>query len=156
MTTAIFPGTFDPFTIGHFDVLQRALRVFDRIIIAVNDNQNKKTLFTTGERAAMIQQAVQPFAGAVTVSIYDCLTVDFCGRHHVKVIVRGIRTAADYNLESVMAQANHQLAPDIDTIFFPSLPEHTCISSSIVRDILLHRGDVSAFIPKGMEIIHKN
>ncbi|MDR2358585.1 MAG: pantetheine-phosphate adenylyltransferase [Prevotellaceae bacterium] len=153
MKTAIFPGTFDPFTIGHFDVVQRALQIFDKVIIAtIGDNQKKKTLFSSEARAAMIKQAMQPYAGKVEVVIYDTMTVDFCRAHHSNFIIRGIRTVGDYNFESIMAQANQKLSPVIDTVFFPSRPEHAYICSSVVRDILLYQGDVSAFIPKGMEI----
>lgn len=153
MKTAIFPGTFDPFTIGHFDVVQRALQIFDKVIIAViGDNKNKRTLFTAEARAAMIKQAVQPYAGKAEVAIYDTMTVDFCRQHHSDFIIRGIRTIGDYNFESIMAQANQRLSPAIDTVFFPSRPEHAYICSSVVRDILLYQGDVSAFIPEGMTI----
>ncbi|MDR0693915.1 MAG: pantetheine-phosphate adenylyltransferase [Prevotellaceae bacterium] len=153
MKTAIFPGTFDPFTIGHFDVVQRALQIFDKVIIAtIGDNQKKKTLFPAETRADMIKQALQPYTGNVEVVVYDTMTVDFCRAHHSNFIIRGIRTIGDYNFESIMAQANQKLSPVIDTVFFPSRPEHAYICSSVVRDILLYHGDVSAFIPKGMKI----
>ncbi|MDR3133962.1 MAG: pantetheine-phosphate adenylyltransferase [Prevotellaceae bacterium] len=153
MKTAIFPGTFDPFTIGHFDVVQRALQIFDKVIVAaIGDNRNKKTLFSSEARAAMIRQALQPCGDSVEVAIYDTMTVDFCRQRHSRFIIRGIRTLVDYNFENTMAQANQRLSPDIDTVFFPSRPEHAYICSSVVRDILLYHGDVSAFIPKGMKI----
>lgn len=153
MKTAIFPGTFDPFTIGHFDVVQRALQVFDRVVVAaIGDNQNKQTLFSSEARAAMVEQALQPLAGRTEVAVYDTMTIDFCRKYHAKFIIRGIRTMVDYNFESIMAQANQKLSPDIDTFFIPSRPEHIYICSSVVRDILLHHGDVSAFIPEGMKI----
>jgi pantetheine-phosphate adenylyltransferase len=152
MKTAIFTGTFDPFTVGHLDVLQRALQVFDKVIVAVGNNRNKQTLFTSEARADMILQAVQQFGDRVEAVIYDTMTVDFCRKYHTNFIVRGIRTVVDYNFESIMAQANQRLSPEIDTLFFPSRPEHAYICSSVVRDILLHHGDVSAFIPKGMKI----
>ncbi len=152
MKTAIFPGTFDPFTTGHFDVMQRALLLFDKLIIAIGDNRNKKTLFTPAERAAMISQATQRYADRVAVEAYDSLTVDFCRQHNARFIVRGIRTVSDFDFENIVAQANQQLAPDIESIFFPSRPEHSYICSSVVRDILLHGGDVSPLIPAGMII----
>ncbi len=152
MKTAIFPGTFDPFTIGHFDVMQRALLLFDKLIIAIGDNRNKKTLFTPAERAAMISQTTHRYADRVAVETYDSLTVDFCRQHNARFIVRGIRTVSDFDFENIVAQANQQLAPDIESIFFPSRPEHSYICSSVVRDILLHGGDVSPLIPAGMII----
>jgi pantetheine-phosphate adenylyltransferase len=155
MKTAIFPGSFDPFTIGHFDVLQRALQLFDKVIIAVGNNHNKQTLFTAEERAAMIAQAVEPFGERVAVAVYGNLTVDFCHQHQARFIVRGIRTASDFDFENIAAQTNYKLAPDIQSLFFPSHPEHTCICSSVVRDVLLHGGDVSAFIPQGMTLLRK-
>jgi pantetheine-phosphate adenylyltransferase len=152
MKKAIFPGTFDPFTIGHFDVLQRALPLFDTIIIAVGDNRSKHALFTADRRKAMIEQAVGPYADRVTVAIYDTLTVDFCRRHQALFLIRGVRTASDFEYENRAAQANHQLAPEVQSLFFPAHPEHAFVCSSVVRDILLHGGDVSAFIPAGMTL----
>ena len=153
MKTAIFPGTFDPFTIGHFDMLQRALQLFDTVIVAIGDNCNKKTLYTSDERAAMINQVVAQFGTRVRVVPYDNLTIDFCRANGARFIVRGIRTVSDFDYENMIAQTNQRLAPDIDTLFFPSHPKHAFICSSVVRDVLLHGGDVSMFIPEGMEII---
>ncbi|MDR0729971.1 MAG: pantetheine-phosphate adenylyltransferase [Prevotellaceae bacterium] len=150
MNTAIFPGSFDPFTVGHFDVLKRALPLFDRIIVAVGDNRNKKTLFTAEERKTMITQAVEPLAGAVAVQTYRTLTVELCRTHGAAFIIRGIRTCNDFDYEHIIAQANYTLAPDIQTLFFPARPDHTFICASIVRDILLHGGDVTALIPEGV------
>ena len=155
MKTAIFPGTFDPFTIGHFDVLQRALQLFDTVIIAIGDNCNKKTLYTSEERAAMINQVIAQFGTRVKVVAYDNLTIDFCRQNGARFIVRGIRTVSDFDYENMIAQANQLLASEIDTLFFPSLPQHTFICSSVVRDVLLHGGDVSMFLPDGMKIISR-
>ncbi|MDR1681523.1 MAG: pantetheine-phosphate adenylyltransferase [Prevotellaceae bacterium] len=154
MKTAIFPGSFDPFTVGHFDVLKRALPLFDRIIIAVGDNQNKKTLFNSEQRKAMIAQAIRPFADTVTVLTYDTLTVELCRVYGAAFIIRGIRTVSDFDYENSIAQANVTFAPDVQTLFFPSRPEYSFISSSIVRDVLLHGGDVSALVPEGVTILN--
>ncbi len=156
MKIAIFPGTFDPFTIGHFDVLQRALQLFDKVIVAIGDNSNKRTLFTPEERAIMISQAVALFDDRVCVATYEHLTVDFCREQDAHFIIRGIRTVSDFDFENMVAQANQRLAPDIDTLFFPSQPDHAFISSSVVRDILMHGGDVSSFIPSGMKVIPRS
>jgi len=153
MKTAIFPGTFDPFTIGHFDVLQRTLLLFDTVIVAIGDNSNKQTLYTSDERAAMISQVVAQFGERVKVISYDNLTIDFCRQNGARFIVRGIRTVSDFDYENMIAQTNQLLAPDIDTLFFPSQPHHSFICSSVVRDVLLHGGDVSMFLPDGMKII---
>jgi pantetheine-phosphate adenylyltransferase len=153
MKTAIFPGSFDPFTIGHFDVVLRALPLFDNIIIAIGGNQNKSTLFTAEERKTMIEQAVRPYAANVTVTIYHNLTVNLCREHNARFIIRGIRTVADFDYENIVAQANYKLSPEVQSIFFPSHPELSFVCSSVVRDILLHGGDVSAFIPEGMKIV---
>jgi pantetheine-phosphate adenylyltransferase len=150
MNTAIFPGSFDPFTVGHFDVLKRALLLFDRIIVAVGDNHTKKMLFTSEERKTMIAQAVEPFADTVAVQTYNTLTVELCRTYGAAFIIRGIRTGSDFDYENIIAQANYTLAPDVQTLFFPSRPEHAFICASVVRDILLHGGDVSSLIPEGV------
>jgi len=152
MKTAVFPGSFDPFTLGHFDVLQRALSLFDKVIIAIGDNKNKKTLFSVEARKAMIEQAIQEYSEKVEVMVYENLTIDFCQQQNAQFIIRGIRTVSDFDFENMVAQANYKLSPEVQTIFFPSRPEHSFISSSVVRDVLLHGGDVSDFIPKGMTI----
>ena len=152
MRIAVFPGSFDPFTVGHFDVLRRALPLFDRIIVAVGDNRNKRTLFTADQRRAMIVQAVAPFAGAVETLIYNALTVELCRAHRAAFIIRGVRTAGDFDYENTIAQANRLLAPEVETLFFPSRPEYAWICSSVVRDVLLHGGDVAALVPEGVTI----
>jgi len=155
MKTAVFPGSFDPFTLGHFDVLQRALSLFDKVIIAIGDNKNKKTLFPVEARKAMIEQAIQEYSEKVEVMVYENLTIDFCQQQNAQFIIRGIRTVSDFDFENMVAQANYKLSPEVQTIFFPSRPEHSFISSSVVRDVLLHGGDVSDFIPAGMSIDFK-
>ncbi|MDR0668364.1 MAG: pantetheine-phosphate adenylyltransferase [Prevotellaceae bacterium] len=152
MRIAVFPGSFDPFTVGHFDVLKRALPLFDRIIVAIGDNQNKKTLFTADQRRAIVVQAVKPFADAVTALTYNALTVELCRTHRAAFIIRGVRTAGDFEYENTIAQANQLLAPEVQTLFFPSRPEYAFICSSVVRDVLLHGGDVSALVPEGVAV----
>ncbi len=153
MDKAIFPGSFDPFTIGHMDVLHSALQLFDSIIIAVGCNSMKKGLFDTNTRVSIIEDAIAA-AGLSNVSVctYSNLTIDFCREIGVNCIVRGLRTTTDFEFENVIAQANKKIAPEISTIFIPASGEYSFISSTVVRDIILHKGDVSDFLPKGVEI----
>ena len=148
---AFFPGSFDPFTAGHYDVVCRALKIFDRIIIGVGVNAEKKMLFSEEERIHYATVATKAFP-QVSVVGYNELTVDFCRSHNINTIIRGIRSTADYDYENTIALANHFINNEIDTIYFPSYPEHSFICSSVVRDIYRHGGDVSAFLPKGVEL----
>ncbi|MCL2098143.1 MAG: pantetheine-phosphate adenylyltransferase [Bacteroidales bacterium] len=149
--TAFFPGSFDPFTAGHYDVVCRALKIFDRIIIGVGVNSSKKTLFSEEERILYAGMAVKSFP-QVSVVGYDELTVDFCRANNISTIIRGIRSTADYDYENTIALANHFMNNAIDTIYFPAYPEHSFICSSVVRDIYKHGGDVSGFLPEGVEL----
>jgi pantetheine-phosphate adenylyltransferase len=149
--TAFFPGSFDPFTIGHYDVVCRALKLFDQLIIGIGTNPLKKNLFSEADRVRFIQEATKELRN-VSVVTYHGLTVDYCNDNHITCIVRGIRSSFDYEHENITAQANHCLQRHIDTVFFPALPEHAFVCSSVVRDILTHGGDVSAFLPKGVSV----
>lgn len=149
--TAFFPGSFDPFTAGHYDVVCRALKIFDNIIIGVGVNADKKTLFSEEERVRYAAIATQAFP-QVSVVKYNELTVDFCRSNNIGTIIRGIRSTADYDYENTIALANHFMNNDIDTIYFPAYPEHSFICSSVVRDIYKHGGDVSGFLPEGVTL----
>ena len=151
MRTAIFPGSFDPFTVGHFDVLESALQLFDKIIIAVGYNSSKKGFFTPETRVEIIRQATADMPN-VEVCTYSGLTIDLCHQLRVKNIIRGLRTTTDFEMESVIAQANKKMAPDVSTIFIPACQEYSFISSTVVRDILIHKGNAGQFLPKGVEI----
>ncbi|MDR3367000.1 MAG: pantetheine-phosphate adenylyltransferase, partial [Prevotellaceae bacterium] len=133
MSTAIFPGSFDPFSVGHYDVALRALRLFDSLIVAVGVNVEKKTFYTTEERKANIEQlfARDP---RVSVQAYEGLTVDFCRRVGATHIVRGVRGAADFELELAVAQANKAMLPEVDTVLLPALPKWAYVSSTVIRD----------------------
>jgi pantetheine-phosphate adenylyltransferase len=148
---AIFPGSFDPFTVGHESVLKRALPLFDQVIVMLGVNQSKKTLFSAGARQAMIEDlfANEP---KVKVMVYEGLTVDFCKKVNASHILRGLRTSADFEYERAIAQVNKKMYNYIETIFMLTMPEHTPINSSVVRDILKHGGDVSMFIPSQLDI----
>ena len=146
---ALFPGSFDPFTSGHLNILSRALTIFDEVIVAVGVNQAKKGFFTMEQRQDIIAQATKNLKGVRIIS-YDCLTVDICRQLGVKHIVRGVRNMTDFDNEQAVADANRHLAPEIDTIIIPTAQEYSHISSSAVRDILRHNGDTSLFLPDGV------
>lgn len=148
--TAIFPGSFDPFTIGHENVVRRALDLFDNIIVAVGYNSNKKDFFSVQQRVEWID-AVFADEPRVTVDKYEGLTVDFAQSVHATHILRGIRTSADFEYERAIAQINKAMT-GIDSVFLLTTPEHTPVNSSIVRDIIKHGGDASMFLPKQIKI----
>ncbi len=146
MKTAIFPGSFDPFTIGHADIVQRALPLFDKIIIAVGENITKKPLFPLDERIAQIRQA---FAGEpkVIVEAYNGLTADFAREQGAEYILRGVRCVADFEYERNMAEANKALT-GIETILLYTSPQYAYISSTLVRDLHKHGKDITPFLPQ--------
>jgi len=148
---AVFPGSFDPFTVGHESIVKRALLLFDRVIIAVGENAEKKNLFSIEMRMKMISKV---FAGESSVEItrFSGLTVEFCRRHNARYIVRGLRTAVDFEYERAMGHMNWKMAPEIDTVFLLTSTEHTPVNSTIVRDIIKHGGDASMFVPASINI----
>lgn len=145
MRRAVFPGTFDPITLGHVDIINRALPLFDELIIAIGINADKKTMFTVEER---IQFIMNSFEGEskITVKSYSGLTAKFCASEKAQFIVRGLRNTADLNYEQPIAQTNFKMAK-VDSIFLISSPEVSNISSSIVRDIMRNDGDYSGLVP---------
>ncbi|MDR3185141.1 MAG: pantetheine-phosphate adenylyltransferase [Prevotellaceae bacterium] len=149
--TALFPGSFDPFTIGHYDIVCRALRLFSDVVIGIGTNPLKKNLFPEDNRVRFIREATGGLRN-VSVVIYHGLTVDYCKENHITCIVRGVRSSFDYEHENIAAQANRFLQHHIDTIFLPARPEHAFVCSSVVRDILTHGGDASALLPSGVSI----
>ena len=146
---ALFPGSFDPFTAGHLNILKRALTMFDEVVVAVGINQDKPGFFSMEKRVDIIRQATQGMTG-VSVIQYDNLTVDACRQRGIRHIVRGVRNMIDFETERSIADANRRLAPEIETIIIPTAQEFAHISSSAVRDILRHGGDYSTFIPEGV------
>jgi pantetheine-phosphate adenylyltransferase len=150
MKIAIFPGSFDPFTIGHESIIKRALSMFDKIIIMIGYNANKKSFFPLEKRMKWINQAFQN-EEKVEVRVHQGLTVDFCREVGAKYILRGLRTSADFEYERAIAQMNKKMHPEIETVFLLTLPEHTPINSTIIRDIVFHRGDASQFLPAGLD-----
>lgn len=148
---AVFPGSFDPFTKGHLDVLQSSLRVFDKVVVAVGFNINKNGLFSIEERIEIIKESVKNLDG-IEVESYTGLTIDFCNSCGADFIVRGIRSTTDFDFEQVIAQANYKLSPNIQTVFIPSSAECSFITSTVVRDLLLNGGDARIFLAPGVDL----
>jgi pantetheine-phosphate adenylyltransferase len=148
---AVFPGSFDPFTIGHEAIVLRALDLFDEIIIAVGANALKKSYFSLKTRKEMISRVFKK-EPRVIVDHYEGLTVDYCRKNGAKYILRGLRTAADFEFERAIAQVNRAMAPEIDSVFLLTVPEHTPINSTIVRDIIRSGGDASKFVPSSIDL----
>lgn len=149
--TALFPGSFDPFTAGHLNILKRALTMFDEVIVAIGINQDKRGFYSNEKKLEIIQQAIKGMEN-VKVIEYSNLTIDTCHELGVRHIVRGVRNMLDFETERSIADANRRLAPDIETVIIPTAQEFAHISSSAVRDILKHNGDASAFLPEGIKL----
>jgi pantetheine-phosphate adenylyltransferase len=153
---AVFPGSFDPITNGHESVIRRAAPLFDKIIVAIGYNSQKQGFFDIETRKAMIDATFADCENVISDS-YTGLTVNYCKKIHAKYLLRGLRTAADFEFERSIGQINKQLDEGIETIFMLTEPEHTPISSSIIRDILRHGGNASKFVPKAAcQIIKEN
>jgi pantetheine-phosphate adenylyltransferase len=146
-TLAVFPGSFDPFSAGHYDVALRALRMFDRVVVAIGVNAEKHCLYSPIERQQAIEKAFanEPRVQACT---YEGLTVDLCQRLGATHIVRGVRNAADFEAELVAAQANKAMLPEVDTVLLPASPSLTFVSSTIIRDIIKNGGNADIFLPQ--------
>ncbi len=148
---AVFPGTFDPFTRGHENILNRALPLFDHIIIAIGVHSHKQTLFSREQRIEMIRKMYRN-EPMITVDSYDGLTIDYCVKAGAQYLLRGLRTAADFEYERAIAQINRKMNPSIETVFLLAIPEYTPLNSTIIRDILRHGGDARQFLPEGLEL----
>ena len=143
---AVFPGSFDPFTIGHEEIVRRGLKIFDRIIIAVGVNAMKKEFLDITARVKLINKVFED-TDRVTVAPYSGLTVDFCKQEDAHIIIRGLRTAADFEYERAVGQANRAMDSKIETVFILTSTEHTFISSTIVRNVYMNGGNVDRFLP---------
>ena len=151
MRIAVFPGSFDPITLGHADIIRRALPLFDKIIVAVGENANKKYMFSQEQRVQWIRDS---FADETRVETdtYSGLTVDYCRRVNAGFILRGLRNPADFEFEKAVAQANRKLMPDLETIFLLTSSGLSSISSSIVRDVIRNNGDYTQFVPSAVRV----
>lgn len=146
MKIALFPGSFDPVTKAHVDILKRSISLFDKVVIGIGINSTKQALLSIETRQHMLE-AVFANEPKVEVKTYSGLTVDYCKQIGAEYMIRGIRTVSDFEYEKAIAQMNHALVPEIESIFIVSKPGYSSISSTIVRDILRNGGDVSQFIP---------
>jgi pantetheine-phosphate adenylyltransferase len=148
---AVFPGTFDPITKGHVDIVDRGSLLFDKVIVAVGVNPKKTTLFTLEKRMRWIEET---FAHNVKVEVmsYEGLTVDFCRKVNAKFILRGLRNGTDFDYESHIGQLNKALSEDIETVFVLSSPELSYISSTLVRDLIVHQGNYAPFLPEAVNM----
>lgn len=147
MTIAVFPGSFDPLTYGHTDVVLRALSVFDRVVVAVLSNPEKKSLFSVEERVALINQEFAESGGRVEAKSFSGLLVDFVKTENAAVILRGLRAVSDYDYEAQMALMNRRLAEDIETLFLMTREKYSYVSSSLVKQIAQFGGDVRGLVP---------
>jgi len=150
MKRAIFPGSFDPITLGHYDIIKRAVKLFDEVIVAIGVNAEKKYMFSLDERMQFISEAFKDET-KVTVVSYEGLTVDFCKKNNVKFILRGLRNPADFEFEKAIAHTNRDLAP-IETVFLLTAAKTSYIASSIVRDVIRNNGDYTKLVPKSVRV----
>ena len=157
MAIAVYPGSFDPITYGHLDILDRATKVFEHVVIGVLANPRKSPLLAVEERMRVIRESVAADGGAaaeamagdrISIVAFDGLTVDLCHAHGATAIVRGLRAISDFEIEMQLAHNNRVLAPDVDTVFFMTSIDHGYVSSSLVKEIATFGGDVSAMLPE--------
>jgi pantetheine-phosphate adenylyltransferase len=146
MRRAVCPGSFDPVTLGHLDIVERASRIYDEVVVAVLVNKKKSSLFTVEERMALLEEVCAPY-GNVKVDSFHGLLVDYCRSHDVPVIVKGLRAISDFDYELQMAQMNHGLA-GVETMFMTTNPLYSFLSSSLVKEVATYGGDVSGLVPE--------
>ena len=150
MKTAIFPGSFDPITLGHKDIIEKSLNIFDSVIIGIGQNSEKKYMFSAERRKQFVEEAFKSINN-IDVKIYDELTVDFCKKNNADFIIRGLRNVSDFEFEKNIALTNRKLG-GIETVFLLTSAKNSFISSGIVRDLIKNNGDYSLFIPEGLDI----
>lgn len=144
---ALFPGSFDPITFAHMDILNRSLNLFDKVYVGIGLNSTKQSLLSPSQREQMLKK-VFVNTPKIEVVTYEGLTVEFCHKIGAQYMIRGIRSTADFEYEKAISQMNHAMRPEIESIFILSKPGFSAISSTIVRDILRNGGDISKFVPK--------
>jgi pantetheine-phosphate adenylyltransferase len=143
---AVFPGSFDPFTLGHYDIVVRSLKLFDEVIVAMGHNSQKKRYFPIETMLSKVEEAFVKYP-QVKIATYDELTADFAKKHGATVLIRGLRNTTDFEYENSISQVNRYLNEDIETIFLITSPKYAPISSSIIREVHRYGGDVKAFLP---------
>lgn len=147
-TIGLYPGTFDPVTNGHIDLVQRALRIFDRVLVAVaSEHTDKRPLFSLDERIGLLRRAVRPWAGRVTVEPFDGLVVDFAQKKGADTMIRGVRMFSDFEYEFQMALTNRKLSPDIETMFLMPHESYAYLSSRLIKEVATLGGDIRSFVP---------
>ncbi len=146
MKIAVIPGSYDPITLGHVDIIQRSIPLFDKIIIAIGQNSDKKYMFSLEQRKHWIRNTFEK-ESKISVESYTTLTSDFCKHVHANYMVRGLRNATDFDFEKTISQLNNKLNQDCETIFLITSPENALISSTIVREIIRGNGDYTKFVP---------
>lgn len=155
--TAIYPGSFDPLTYGHLDILERAVRMFEKVIVTVAVNNHKKSVFTGDERVQLIEEAIKDkdWSGKVEIEQFTGLLIDFARKKGVNVLLRGVRQISDFEYEFRMALTNRRLAPEIDTLFLMPDEQLTFISATIVKEVASWGGDLSSFVPDHVAVALK-
>lgn len=149
--TAVFPGSFDPFTLGHLDILHSALKLFDEVVIAVGNNANKRSFFSLQARLDLIREATRDLP-QVRALAYDGLTINFCKALGIHYMIRGLRSTTDFEYEQAVAHVNQYIDPDILTVFIPSSTTTAHISSTIVKDIFLNGGNIKGLMPEQIDL----
>ncbi len=149
MITGIYPGSFDPVTLGHLDIIKRSSKLVDHLIIGVLNNSAKKPLFTAQERVEMLKLVAQDIPN-VSVETFDGLTVEFAKSRNATVMFRGLRAVTDFEYEIQIAQTNHAVMPDIDTVFLTTSVQYSYLSSSIVKEVASYGGDITKFVPENI------
>ncbi len=149
MRICLFPGTFDPLTLGHVDIINRSINLFDKIVVGIGTNSNKTPMFTADQRLEWIAQ-IYKNTNKVFGVVYDGLTIDYCKKIGANFILRGIRYVSDFEYEKTIADANRTMDPSIETIFLTGEPKYTSVASTIVRDIIRNGGDASPFLPQAV------
>ena len=147
MKTAVYPGTFDPVTNGHIDIIERALKLFDKLYILVGDNPSKTTLFTAEERVAILKSALKKHNNKIEIEHFEGLLLDYVKKKKSNVIVRGLRAVSDFEFEFQRSLLNRELAKDIETIFIMTKDDYAFLSSSIIKEIAMFNGPVKGFVP---------
>lgn len=156
MVKAVYPGSFDPVTYGHIDIIKRAANVVDELIIGILVNSDKNPLFSMEERKQLIEKVTEDIPN-VRVEVFEGLTVDFARDNGASIIIRGLRAVTDFENEMQIAQTNHSIAPDVDTMFFTTSLEYAFLSSTIVKEVARYGSDISKFVPKEVacEVLNK-